>query len=204
MDKLFKWNMLTTSFIPLWVSVIIIIVWDIMSGCYISFQGLLAEKGIIIGFAFLITVLMIISFVSVMRFFKQKSKPNESSCVGKVLSARKSASIITDFLLAYILPMTAFNFTESRDIFLFLLYFGLIAFLSIRNGNVYTNILFEFMGFKMFTCEIERLVVGRTFCYSDCVVISKEILTSKVGQEFSFFDFDNNIYINLEMRKGDN
>ena len=122
MNRLFKWNMLTTSFIPLWVSVIIIIIWDILSGSYTSFRCLLAEKGIVIGFAFFITVLMVISFVSVLTFSKQKSKPKESSCVGKILSARKSANIATDFLLAYILPMTTFSFTESRDVFLFLLY----------------------------------------------------------------------------------
>ena len=95
------------------------------------------------------------------------------------------------------MPLIAFDFTAIRDIVLFSVYFMLIAFLNIRNGNVYTNILFEFLGYRVYVCDIERNVTGKLYLYTDCTVISKKTLTSKIGQEFSFFDFDNDIYLDL-------
>jgi hypothetical protein len=141
--------------------------------------------------------MLLISTIAIVRFFKRKRNPNESSGFGKIVSAQKSATIVTDFLLAYILPMIAFDFAEIRDAILFVIYFALIAFLNIRNGNVYTNILFEFMGFRVYLCDIERNVAGKKHTYTGCTIISKENLIGMIGQEFSFFDFDNHIYINL-------
>jgi hypothetical protein len=94
--------------------------------------------------------------------------------------------------------LIAFDFTSLRDIILFALYFAVIAFLNIRNGNVYTNILFEFLGYRIYACDIQRSIAGENFNYHDCTVISKADMTGIVGRSFSFFDFDNNIYLNLD------
>jgi hypothetical protein len=77
------------------------------------------------------------------------------------VSAHKSTTLVTDFLLTYIMPLIAFDFTSLRDIILFSIYFLLIAFLNIRNGNVYTNVLFEFMSFRVYVCDIERTLLAR-------------------------------------------
>jgi hypothetical protein len=176
--------------------------WDILSSKFSSFCCLLNTKGIQLAVFAIIAILLAISTIVVVCFLLRKSNLNESSGYGKVLSARKSATLVTDFLLTYIVPLIAFDFTSVRDIILFLIYFALIAFLNIRNGNVYTNILFEFMGYRVFTCDIEREITGKQYLFTDCTVISKENLTGKIYQEFSFFDFDNSMYLNLDHRKG--
>ena len=202
MKGFFKWNMLVTSFVPLWISIILIIAWDTMAVKYSSLPCLFRVNAVQLIFAAVIVIMLMIAVASVLAFIRLKGKPNEGSGVGRIISARKSTSLITDFLLSYILPMIAFDFTGVRDIVLFLIYFMLIAFLSIRNGNVYTNVLFEFMGYKLFDCDIERNIAGAMFTYNDCTIISRENFTGKIGQEFSFFDFDNNIYININLGKG--
>ena len=192
--------MLVTSFAPLWLSVLFILGWDIYSVRYSKLYCLLKDKSVQLAFSLVVALMLLISTIMVLRFVFNKSKANEHSGYGKIISARKSTTLVTDFLLTYIMPLIAFDFLSLRDIVLFLIYFALIAFLNIRNGNVYTNILFEFMGYKIYSCDIERNITGKQFPIMDCTVISKDNLTGIVGQEFPFFDFDNNIYLNL--RKG--
>jgi len=202
MSKFFRWNMLVTSFIPLWISIIFVLLWDINSRCYSNICSLLKGNSVQIGFLIFIVIILVISTVAVIRFLSHKRKQNEVSGYGKIISAQKSATLVTDFLLTYIMPLIAFDFTDLRDIILFLLYFLLIVFLNIRNGNVYTNILFEFMGYRVYICNIERNITGKTYLFSDCSIISKENLTGKIGQDFPHFDFDNSTYLNLNPPKG--
>jgi hypothetical protein len=136
--------------------------------------------------------------IAVVVFLLRKRISKESSGTGKIAYARKSATLVTDFLLTYIMPLIAFDFTEVQGIILFVLYFALIVFLNIRNGNVYTNVLFEFLGYRMYICDIERNIAGKNYTFTDCTVISRTNLTGKIGQSFPFFDFDNNTYLNLD------
>jgi hypothetical protein len=115
--------------------------------------------------------------------------------VAKVLSARKSNTLVSDFLLAYVLPMIAFDFTNPQGVLLFLIYFCVLAFLSIRNNNVYTNILFEFKKYSMYNCKMEFIVAGKAVIRDDCTVFSKSNLI--INSEIPYFDFDNDIYIDL-------
>jgi hypothetical protein len=189
--------MLVTSFLPLWVSVLFLLGWDILTLNYLSFDCLLRAKTLECVLAIVIALNAIISIILVLIFIIRKQQPQESSGKGTIRSAQKSSTLVTDFLLTYIMPLIAFNFTQIRDVMLFLLYFALIAFLNIRNSNVYTNILFEFMGYRVYTCDVVRNVAGETYNFADSTVISRDNLTGKIGQEITFFDFDNTIYINL-------
>lgn len=197
MSSFFKWNMLVTSFLPLWVSVIFVLMWDVFSLNYPSLGCLLAAKKFELSFALIILLVSVASVIAVTHFVSHKRKPRENSGHGKILAAQKSTTIVTDFLLTYIMPLIAFDFTEARDIALFFIYFVLIVFLNIRNGNVYSNVLFELMGYRVYVCTIEREIAGKLYSYADSTVISKENLSGKINHEISFFDFDNSIYLNL-------
>ena len=201
MSKFFKWNMLVTSFIPLWVSILFLLAWDLLSVRYKSLACFIANNRFALIFAIIIVIIALVSTIAVVVFLRRKGNTNESSGVGIVLSASKSATLVTDFLLTYVMPLIAFDFTALRDIILFAIYFTLIAFLNIRNGNVYTNILFEFFGYKVYSCDVERKISGKQFQYPDSTVISRENLTGIVGQEFSFYDFDNDLYLNLNGKR---
>lgn len=197
MDTRFKFYMLMTSFIPLWVSIFVIDIWSISAGSYCSVRLLWQRKAIEISTVLLITVVLAISLIAILRFFQIKSKKDENSGVGKIVSAKKSNTLVSDFLLAYILPMIAFDFTTLQGVLLFLIYFSVLAYLSIRNNNVYTNILFEFKKYRMYDCEIECVIAGAKTVRENCTVFSKSNLIAKINSEISYFDFDNDIYIDL-------
>jgi len=221
MNKFFKLNMLITSFIPLWIVIVYIAIWDLwnkykyfmeisLCSCNDMHEPvtplihminvlLMAcrENTIQLVFSGIILIVSIVATISILLFAQRKSSPDEKSGSVKIITARKSTTLVTDFLLLYILPMAAFNFSSIRDIFLFLIYFSFITFLSIRNGNVYTNVLFEIMKYRFYKCDIKRKVPAGQHLYYDCVIISKSNLTGKAGEEIPCFSFENTIYLDV-------
>lgn len=125
-------------------------------------------------------------------------KKNEKSGKAFVKDAKKSNKLLTDFLLTYILPMVAFDFTTLIGIILFILYFTVLAFVSIRNNNVYTNILFEICKYKLYTCQFVCKIIAEDVIIADCIAISKINLVQKIESEVSYFDFDNDIFLILK------
>lgn len=89
----------------------------------------------------------------------------------------------------------AFDFGEIKDIVLFVIYFSVLAYLCIRNNNIYTNILLEFKGYKMYNCDIECSVLEQKKIYHDSLIISEDDLTQMEENEIPYWDFDKYIYI---------
>jgi len=193
--------MLITSFIPLWISILFVVFADNRQTDGSTLRAIVENGNIQTYFSLILVCVVLFSTTCVVLFLLSSCKQNRISGVGKITHARKSTTLATDFLLTYIMPLIAFDFTRNRDIALFLIYFALIAFLNIRNGNVYTNILFEVMGYKIFSCDIERKVAGKKYDVPSCVIISKKDLVGQVGQDFSYFDFNNDTYLHLQTPK---
>lgn len=206
MDKRFKWNMLITSFIPLWLSIIVADVWSITeySINYWLYEQrftqnlicLIKENVVCLSVVFIIVILMLISVCSINTFLKDK-RSNAIPPKVKIKKVLRANKLSTEYLLAYILPMIAFDFTELKSVVLFVIYFAMLAFICIRNNNVYTNIWLEFKGYKMFLCDLEAEKLGRLYNYNDCLVISKNNLTTQIDKQMECWDFDNYIYIDL-------
>ena len=206
MDKKFKWDMFITSFMPLWISIIVADVWnlivDIMRKCSckanmpIDLYEIFRANWFNIIVIIVITVLMITSVYSINKFLKDKRCNNFLTKV-KIKKAVRENKLSSEFLLAYILPMIAFDFSKLKSVVLFVIYFAVLAFLCIRNSNVYTNILLEFKGYKMYLCDMETIRVGREYTYSNCLVISKNNLTVNIDNDIQCWDFENYIYIDL-------
>lgn len=115
----------------------------------------------------------------------------------KIKKAIRAKELSSEFLLAYILPMIAFDFTKLKSVVLFVIYFSTLAFLCIRNNNVYTNIWFEFKGYKMYLCDLEAKKMGQIYPYTECLVISTNNLVTEIDNDIRCWDFDNYIYIDL-------
>ena len=204
----FKWDMFVTSFIPLWLSIIIFDIWDIVYNAITAFPKdgefvdrlLCFTKNNIIPFASVITIftVVIISIRGISKFLKERecSKQNPGGTIKKVKKANKLSS---EFLLAYILPLIAFDFSDLKSLALFVVYFAILAFLCIRNNNIYTNIFLEFKRYRIFLCDIERLVPGdNTIIYYDSLIISKDDLTLSEDKNIKYWDCDNYIYIHIK------
>lgn len=204
----FKWDMFVTSFIPLWVSIVIFDIWDIVECAITSyskeeniFEKLLSfawDNTIQIASIVVIIVVVTFSIRGINKFLRERecSKQNPT---GTILKAKKANKLSSEFLLAYILPLIAFNFGELKSIVLFLTYFAILAFLCIRNNNIYTNIMLEFKKYRIYSCDIQRPIPGdQTIIYYDSLIISKDDLTSLENKKIKYWDCDNYIYIHIK------
>lgn len=207
----FKWDMFVTSFIPLWVSIVVVDVWSIvlfilekwddnvklvdnltsvLCGNYSQFASIAV-----------IVVLVFISIIGINSFLSKKLTQGEKQLPkGKIEKATKANKLSSEFLLAYILPMIAFDFGNLQNLVLFIIYFSVLAYLCIRNNNIYTNILLEIKGYRIYICDFTCKVLSKDHTYHDSIVISKTDLTQEEGNEIHYWDFENYIYITADRR----
>lgn len=204
----FKWDMFVTSFIPLWISIIIFDIWDLVDYAITAYQkkGNSLEKLLSFACSNLIQIISIIVIIIVVTFsihginkFLKDRENSQRNPIGTILKAKKANELSSEFLLAYILPLIAFDFSDLKSIALFLTYFVILAFLCIRNNNMYTNIMLEFKKYRIYSCDIQRLAPGnQTIIYYDSLMISKEDLTSLKNKKVKYWDCDNYIYIHIK------
>ena len=197
--------MFVTSFIPLWLSIVVIDIWNVVLSIVGNWGGkgkivdtllvVLCECIIQLVSIVIIIGLVLVSIIGINTFLKDKLTENEVRPKGKIKKATKANKLSSEFLLAYILPMIAFEFGNLQNLALFAIYFSVLAFLCIRNNNIYTNILLEFKGYRIYTCDLTCIVMDKNHTYHDSIVISKEDLTQEEGNEISYWDFENYIYI---------
>ena len=206
MDKTFRWSLFVTSFIPLWFSISLIDVWHICSwlinginkeiSSLENFVEFLRSNYLMIITLFLINTMMWISIISLNIFLKRKNN-DRSKPKCKIIEAKHEKNLTADFILSYILPMVAFDFTDLLSVILFLIYFIVLAFVCIRNNNVYINFYFEIRKYKMYNCTVECIRGNKNIIYRDCIVLSKVDLTARVDQNINYWDFDNKIYLDI-------
>lgn len=206
MDKSFKWHLFFTSFIPLWISIIIINIWESIEwlidkvnkelGFGENLINFLKSNYLSVVLILVITILLLISVISLNKFLKnKKEEKNKPTC--KILESKHGSNLTADFILSYILPMVAFNFINLLDVILFLIYFSVLAFVCIRNNNVYINFFFEIKGYRMYYCKLQCIRANTNVEYNDCLVISKKHLDSEINKSFEYWDFENKIYIDI-------
>ncbi|MDF2944398.1 MAG: hypothetical protein K0S01_3256 [Herbinix sp.] len=206
MGNFFKWNMFFTSFLPLWISIIVSDFWSIGKTIYdlvnspdnptISIGTLFINTVIELVTIIVLIVYSVISVYSINKTIKnQKSAPNHFH--GTITRAKRANKLTAEFLLAYILPMIAFDYSDLKSIVLFLIYFSVLTYLCIRNSNIYTNIYLEFKGYRMYECDITCNVLGKEHPYTDSLIFSKNNLTQALPHEIDYFDFENYIYIEI-------
>ena len=127
-------------------------------------------------------------------FIGEKRKENPKPKM-RIIHANKNNKMMSDFLLAYILPMIAFKFTTVEGIIQFIVYFFVLAFLCIRNNNIYTNIYLEFKKYRIYICDIEHEIMGKNYTYYDSFLICKKDLTLEEENCIEYYDFDNYTYL---------
>ena len=213
MGKRFRWDMFFTSFLPLWVSIVVSDIWSIITKLILYMTGevwfqasiehtfdklieLLLEVKIESISVLMLSIYIVIS-INHINSVIQREKHSQGKSKGTVKRARKANKLTSEFLLAYILPMFAFDFSNLKSIVLFLIYFGILSFLCIRNNNIYTNIFLEIKGYRMYDCDIECNVMNDLHLYTDSIIISKKDLTQTLPREIEYFDFENYIYIDI-------
>lgn len=189
MNKFFKWNMFVTALLPLWVSIIFKNLWDFFDH-YNKDKFFTLE----INFVIVILILCLFSCFSMISFLRYKKK-DKNLKEGIVKKAKLENKLSSEFLLFYILPMIVFDYSKLRDVFLFCLIFLTLAFLCIRNNNIYTNILLEILGYKIYKADVGISVLDKKEINKDMLIISGKNIVLSIDNVIEFLDFENDIYI---------
>lgn len=181
MTGIVSFSMYFTSFLPLWITVL-----------FIDIKALTEEKNAsvfteIISL-FVITILFIICTIVLFKVLN----PSDSTAREKyrLTEAKESKTITSEFLLSYILPLFAFDFTRWDGMVEFLIFFLILGYLCIHHSFLSVNLLMEFMNYKMYICKLEngdKVIVEK-------IVVSKKSLNVNRGCEL-FTTTLNNEYL---------
>lgn len=179
MAGLFSLSLFYLSFLPLWLSVIFI---DVRS-CWGSTNNLYTEYISIVC----IILCFILSFYYVYKILLCPTNENTSSYILK--KAEEEKSISSEYLLSYILPLVAFDFTKWHSVVIFLVFFVTFGFLCVRHNYFSVNITLEIIGFKFYKCklvnsdgaELEKSIISRTDLY---ILKGDEIRLKSLNNEY--------------------
>lgn len=184
MSKLVSSCLYFTSFLPLWISILFI---DIKS-CLENTKNLWTER-------ISISIILIVSFISlVVLLFVFATTSREGSTEIMLKDAIDDKTITSEYLLSYILPLFAFDFTKWDQVVLFLIFFVMLGFLCIRHNYFSVNIWLEILNYKVFTCELEnedKIVIQQK-------IISRRTLSTHKGEYIYLKSLNNEIKLDLE------
>ncbi len=160
MSLVTSFSMFFLSFAPLWVSILFIDVKSIIEKqTYIA-----TEKYSVL----IILILAIISLAILMLSFNKRN--NNGIQEFTIESVEEEKTLTAEYLLSYILPLFAFDFTVWHQVVLFLIFFFVLAFLCIRHNYFSVNILLEIFGYRFYRCILQN---------EDGITVSKVIITKE-------------------------
>lgn len=186
MGLLFKTSVMFLSFTPLWITILIM---NIVS---------LAQNSKCIFVERVWAIILPLSLLVALKFFLwciNKIKSG-SKYPYQLLSAKHERGFTSEFLLSYILPLFVFDVTQWSGTLYFLIYFFVLSFLCVRNNNIYANIVLELMGYRFFSCTVQKLPIGNEGP-SDVIIISREPLCSMTGIRIIIDSIGKPFYISL-------
>ena len=153
-------SLFITSFFPLWISIIFIDVKSIIcngSNLYTEIISIIA-----------IVIVNFFSIIALCNWIKREPITSEEM---KISYACENKTISSEYLLAYILPLFAFDFTQWDSVVLFLIFFITLGYICVKHNNFSVNILLEILKYNVYDCkikteendlEIERKIISKT------------------------------------------
>ena len=160
MSLVASFSMFFLSFFPLWVSILFI---DIKS--IVEKQASIVTEQYSIG---VILILFTISLIILMLSFNKKDRNGAQEYI--IEDVEEEKTITAEYLLSYILPLFAFDFTVWHQVVLFLVFFSVLAFLCIRHNYFSVNVFLELLGYRFYRCKLQN---------DDKVTISKVIISKE-------------------------
>lgn len=171
------------SFLPLWVSVL-----------FLDFKSIL-EKNPYTYTEKVSIVLIMLTFLVSFLVLKRILNPYDSggSSVYTIHSASEEKTLTSEFFLSYMLPLFAFDFTLWDQVILFLIFFSVLAYLSIYHNHFSLNILLELMKYRFYHCELvndDGIIIQK-------IIISKKLLSSQIGDEIRIRSINNDYSVEV-------
>lgn len=183
MGLVFRASMFITSFLPLWITIIIKNIATILQNP--ETNGFMAR--VVIG---AIIAINLIAGSIVCRRLKTIKRRSPSQV--ELKRADREKTLNTEFLVAYILPLFVFDFTDALQVVQFLVYFLILGFLCIRNGNVYANLLLEIKKYRCYTCQVYFFVAGE---YGEISILSRQHLDNMPNCQLDLEALNKPVYL---------
>ncbi|MBS6765681.1 MAG: hypothetical protein KH304_19155 [Clostridium sp.] len=165
MSKIFSMCLYFISFAPLWLSVIFIDVKSIIENDQYLATEIISISMILIG--------MLVGLGAMIFGLCMSGRAGRSEY--NLKSVKEEKTITAEYLLSYILPLFAFDFTLWNEVVLFLIFFITFGFLCIRHNYFSVNIILELVNFRFYQCELEN---------EDGVIIEKRIISHRKLNSF--------------------
>lgn len=167
MSAITGFSMFFLSFCPLWISVLFVDIKSICEGNPNIWTEIIS-----------ISLLLIVSIIALVVLKCELNPRNTSNPQEfRIVSAKEEKMITAEYLLSYILPLFAFDFTVWDEVVLFLIFFLVFAFLSIRHNYFSVNILLELLRYRFYSCELENednVSVSK-------IIVCQETLSAQIG-----------------------
>ncbi len=184
MSLVTSFSLFFLSFAPLWVSILFIDTKSIIE----KQSAILTEKYSIL----VILILSIISLAVLMLSFNKKDKSGAQEFT--IESVEEEKTITAEYLLSYILPLFAFDFTVWHQVVLFIIFFSVLAFLCIKHNYFSVNVLLELFGYRFYKCTLQnedRITISK-------VIISKERLLNRKAETILVRPINNEYSIDIQ------
>lgn len=133
------------------------------------------------------SILIIMFFSSIVIYRSLSKRGKEGAKKLTIKSAQEEKSITAEYLLSYILPLFAFDFTLWNQVVLFLVFFLTLVFLCIRHNYYSVNIVLEAAGYRLFQCSL----ANSDNVKMDQLMISKQRLNELVGTDIYVLPLNN-------------
>lgn len=176
-------SMYYLSFMPLWISVIIM---DAKSLWLDRTNNPWTERFSIVC----IIICSIISIIVMQSRLKATNAQNRKKV--ELLEVKEEKFLIAEFLMAYIFPLFAFDFTKWDGMVLFLIFFGILGWQCIRHKYLCVNIVLDAMGYNIYECKLND--AGTTI---EKKILSKRKLRSEINSKLIYTAINNDYVIDI-------
>ena len=184
---MFQLSMYYMSFVPLWISVIIM---DLKSLWYDKTDNSWTEY---ISIA-CISICFVVSFYVMWNGLKAVGAQNSNQV--ELVEANEEKFLIAEFLMAYIFPLFAFDFTRWDGVVLFLLFFGIFGWQCIIHRYLCVNVVLDIMGYKIYNC-----ILNNEGAEIEKKILSKRNLRSEIKNKVVYTAINNDYVIDITESK---
>lgn len=159
MSHRFSFEFSVLAFLPLWVSILIACI----RGVVIRNQPIGTEMALL----FAVPALLVVSGLEMIIVIRTR-KPSADEVEGGLVveKCEKQKTITTEYLLACVLPLYTFDFTNWCSVLQFATVIGTIVLLYAKYYELPPNVVLELLGYSRFKCRFsdgrERIVLAKT------------------------------------------
>ncbi len=181
MNNLLSFSLYFLSFVPLWITVL-----------FINIKSLIMKSQNPYTEFFSIIFIILFGAISLL-IVKESFSISEKDTVEKfeITTVNECKTITVEFLLSYILPLFAFDFTLWDETVEFLIFFFILAYLSIKHNVFSVNIILEWSGYKLYDCTLKN----NDDATIDKIIVSKNVLRTCTGKHIKIKALNNDFVL---------